>query len=70
MALKKMRTKTHKGTKKRVKTTNGSNPLTGKLMVNRNNSGHRLIKKSRTRKLKAKKNTTLSTTHNKLRKVM
>lgn len=65
-----MRAKTHKGTKKRVRTTNGDNPLTGKLVVNRNNSGHRLIKKSRSRKLKAKLTTKLNTCHEKLRKVM
>lgn len=70
MALKKLRAKTHKGTKKRVKTTNGSNRLTGKLVVGRNNSGHRLIKKSRVRKLKSKKTTKLVKAHNKLRQVM
>lgn len=65
-----MRAKTHKGTKKRVKTTNGKNPLTGKLVISRNNSGHRMIKKTRKRKLKARKNTVISKVHNKLRKVM
>ncbi len=67
MTLKKMRTKTHKGTKKRIKVTNGGN---GKLMIARINQGHRMIKKSRTRKLRARRKTVLSKTYDKLKKVM
>jgi ribosomal protein L35 len=70
MAIKKMRAKSRKGIVKRVKVSNGGNLFTGKLMVNRINDNHRLIKKSRTRKLKAKKNTVLSKSMNKLRKAM
>jgi ribosomal protein L35 len=70
MAIKKMRAKSRKGIVKRVKVTNGGNIMTGKLVVNRINDNHRLIKKSRTRKLKAKRNTVLSKAMNKLRRVM
>jgi ribosomal protein L35 len=70
MAIKKMRAKSRKGVVKRVKITNGGDIHTGKLMVNRINDNHRLIKKSRTRKLKAKKSTVLKKVMNKLRRVM
>jgi ribosomal protein L35 len=70
MALKKFRAKSRKGIVKRVKVTNGGDLFTGKLVVNRINDNHRLIKKSRTRKLKSKRNTVLNKAMNKLRKVM
>lgn len=70
MAVKKMRPKRHKGTVKRVKVTKGGDTNKGKLLINRINKGHRLIKKSRTRKLKAKTATTLGKTADKLRKVL
>jgi ribosomal protein L35 len=70
MAVKKMRAKSRKGIVKRIKISNGGDLFTGKLMVNRINDNHRLIKKSRTRKLKAKKYSVLSKAMNKLRKAM
>ena len=70
MAIKKMRAKTRKGAVKRIKLSNGGDLKTGKLIVNRINDNHRLIKKSRTRKLKAKKNTVLPKMFNKLRKIL
>jgi ribosomal protein L35 len=70
MAIKKMRAKSRKGVVKRIRISNGGDMKTGKLIVNRINDNHRLIKKSRTRKLKAKKNTTLSKAFNKYKSVM
>ncbi len=60
MALKKMKAKTRKGAVKRLKVTKGGDLINGKLLAYRINDNHRLIKKSRTRKLKAKKTTTLT----------
>jgi ribosomal protein L35 len=60
MAIKKMRAKSRKSIVKRIRLTNGGDMKTGKIVVNRINDNHRLIKKSRTRKLKAKKNTILT----------
>jgi ribosomal protein L35 len=70
MAIKKMRAKSRKGVVKRIKISNGGDMKTGKLIVNRINDNHRLIKKSRTRKLKAKKNTVLGKAFNKYKTVM
>ena len=68
MALKKMRSKTHKATSKRVKISNGGDISKGKLQVNRNNTAHRNIKKQRERLLKSKRSTVLSKVHDKLKK--
>jgi ribosomal protein L35 len=70
MAIKKMRAKTRKGIVKRVRLSNGGDKKIGKLIVNRINDNHRLIKKSRTRKLKAKKNTVLPKSFNKFKSVI
>ena len=47
-----MRSKTHKATKKRIKVSLGGDTANGKLQIKRINRSHRLIKKSRERKLK------------------
>ena len=65
-----MRAKSRKGVVKRIRITNGGDKKKGKLVVNRINDNHRLIKKSRKRKLKAKKNTILSKAFNKYKSVM
>jgi ribosomal protein L35 len=70
MAIKKMRAKSHKSTVKRIKITNGSDPKTGKLLINRNNKQHRMIGKSRVRVLKGKKSTVLNEVHSKFRSVL
>ncbi|MGL4759745.1 MAG: hypothetical protein ACRCXZ_10530 [Patescibacteria group bacterium] len=70
MAVKKMRAKTRKGVVKRIKISNGGDKSKGKLIVNRINDNHRLIKKSRNRKLKAKKNSVLNKSFNKYKSVM
>jgi ribosomal protein L35 len=70
MAIKKMRAKTRKGIKKRIRISNGGDKKIGKLICNRINDNHRLIKKSRSRKLKAKKNTVLPKALNKFKSVM
>ncbi|MEM1311991.1 MAG: 50S ribosomal protein L35 [Patescibacteria group bacterium] len=70
MALKKMKSKTHKGTAKRVKVTNGGKLSKGKLLTNRINKAHRNIKKQRERQLKAKRSTVLSDVHDKLKAIL
>jgi ribosomal protein L35 len=70
MAVKKMRSKTHKGTVKRVKVTNGGKLSEGKLLTNRINKAHRNIKKQRERLLKSKRSTTLNKIHNKLKALL
>jgi ribosomal protein L35 len=71
MALKKMRAKSRKSIVKRIKLTNGGDMKTGKIVINRINDNHRMIKKSRTRTLKAKKNTILTgKAFNKYKKAM
>lgn len=70
MSVKKMRAKTHKGTVKRVKITNGGKVSKGKLLINRINKAHRNIKKQRERLLKAKRSTTLNKIHNKLKALL
>jgi len=67
MAIKKMRAKTHKGTIKRIKVSNGGDLESGKLITNRINKAHRNIKKQRERLLKSKRSTTLNSIHNKLK---
>jgi ribosomal protein L35 len=57
MSLSKLRSKPRKGAVKRIKITNGGDLSKGKLLVDRINDNHRLIKKSRVRKLKARKKT-------------
>lgn len=68
--LKKFKSKTHKGAKKRIKLTNGSKTSTGKLMINRINDNHRNIGKSRERLLRGRRKTKLSNTYKKLRNVI
>lgn len=68
--IKKFKAKTHKGAKKRIRTSAGSNPHTGVILIDRINDNHRNIGKPRTRLLKAKKKTVLSKTYKKLRKVI
>jgi ribosomal protein L35 len=68
--IKKFKAKTHKGTVKRIKITNGSDPNTGILMINRINDNHRNIGKSRTRLLKAKRKTKLHKGYKKLRSII
>lgn len=70
MAVKKMRTKSHKGTKKRVRFTKGGDVESGKMKIRRNNQAHRLIKKSSARKLKKRVDTSLSKTYKKLKSVL
>ncbi len=70
MSIKKMRAKSHKGASKRIKVTNGGDMDSGKLITNRINKGHRNIKKQRERSLKAKRSTTLSAIHNKLKSIL
>jgi ribosomal protein L35 len=70
MALKKMKPKTRKGAVKRIKITNGGNASIGKMLANRPNDNHRLIRKPRTRKLKAKKATKISNSFSKLKAIM
>ncbi len=65
-----MRAKTHKGTAKRVKVTNGGDLSDGKLVTNRINKGHRNIKKQRERLLKSRRSTTLNKIHNKLKSLL
>lgn len=68
--VKKFRAKTHKGTVKRVKLTNGGDKKTGSLMINRIGDNHRNIGKSRSRLLKAKRSTKLGGYLNKLKRVI
>jgi ribosomal protein L35 len=70
MALSKMRSKTHKATKKRIKVSLGGDTKNGKLQIKRINRSHRLIKKSRERKLKGKRSTVLGSYANKLRVII
>ena len=65
-----MKPKSRKGAVKRIKVTNGGDLSKGKLMVNRTNDNHRLIKKQRERMLKAKKASSLSSIYNKLKAIM
>jgi ribosomal protein L35 len=67
--VKKFRPKTHKGTTKRVKISNGGK-AEGKLIIGRIGDNHRNIGKSRSRLLKARRTTTLGGYHKKLKKVM
>lgn len=68
--IKKVKAKTRKAVKKRVKITNGGDKKKGKLVVNRINNSRLHIKKSRKIKLRAKKDTVLSDVHSDLRKVL
>ncbi|MBC7472052.1 MAG: 50S ribosomal protein L35 [candidate division SR1 bacterium] len=65
-----MKPKTRKGAVKRIKVTNGGDLSKGKLLVNRTNDNHRLIKKQRERMLKSKKAGELSSIFNKLKAIM
>ena len=68
--IKKFKAKSHKGTVKRIKITNGGNPYTGSLMIGRIGDNHRNIGKSRSRLLKAKRSTKLKKMYKKLRSVL
>jgi ribosomal protein L35 len=70
MSLKKMKAKTRKGAVKRIKITNGGDKKLGKLVTGRPNDNHRLIAKQRVRMLKAKRQTTLHASLNKLKAIM
>jgi ribosomal protein L35 len=70
MKIKKMKPKTRKGAVKRIKVTNGVDLSKGKLMVNRTNDNHRLIRKQRERMLKARKAGALSPIFNKLKAII
>ena len=70
MALKKMKQKTHKGTQKRIKITNGGDLKIGKMISNRPGDNHRNIKKSRERLLRARRDTHVSGAHASLKKIM
>jgi ribosomal protein L35 len=70
MTLKKMKAKTHKASKKRIKVTMGGDVLLGKLMINRSNRQHRMIGKSRSRVLRGKKYKELAPGFNKLRAII
>jgi ribosomal protein L35 len=67
MALKKFRAKTRKAVVKRLKVSNGSDLKAGKLIVNRINDNHLNLRKSRKVKLRARRSTTLSKIHDKLK---
>jgi len=67
MAIKKMRAKSRKSVVKRIKVTNGGDPMKGKLMVSRINNSRLHIKKRRSVKLRANKDTVLNAVHSKLR---
>jgi ribosomal protein L35 len=70
MSLSKTKPKTRKGAVKRIKVSKGSSTTSGKLQVNRINDNHRLIRKPRRRKLKAKRSTVVSKGWDKFRKVI
>jgi len=70
MALKKFRAKSKKAIRKRVKLTNGGDKKKGKLIVNRINNSRLHLKKSRTVKLRAKRDTVLSEVHEDLKKAL
>lgn len=65
-----MKAKTHKGTVKRIKITNGGDLKKGKMLANRPGDNHRNIKKSRERLLRARRDSKVSTAHVKLKKIM
>lgn len=66
--LKKIKSKTKNSLVKRIKKTGSQNDP--KLASVRINNSHRLIKKSRARKLKAKTDTVLSDAHSKYLKAL
>ena len=70
MALKKMKAKTHKGTQKRIKISNGGDLKKGKMLSDRAGDNHRNVKKSRERLLRARRNSKVSKAHVKLKKRM
>jgi ribosomal protein L35 len=70
MALKKMRAKTHKGTQKRIKITNGGDLKKGLMLANRPGDNHRNIKKTRERLLRARRASNISKAHASLKKKM
>ena len=66
--VKKFKSKPIKGLKKRIKLSGAKTEK--KLLTKRINSGHRLIKKSRERKLKSLTPTVLSSAHKKYIKAL
>ena len=70
MALKKFRSKTRKGARKRIKVSNGGDKNKGSLIVNRVNRNHLQVKQSRKVKLRYKRNTTLGKAAEKLKAII
>lgn len=66
----KIKPKSFGSASKRIKVTNGGDTKDGKLKVEVINRSHRMIKKSRSKVLSGKKNTTLNAVHDKYRNVL
>ncbi len=67
--VKKFRAKPRKGAKKRFKPSGAKDSSETKLQTKRINNAHRLIGKSRERKLKAAKPTIISKVHQKFKEL-
>jgi ribosomal protein L35 len=70
MAVKKMRSKTHKSVSKRLKVTKGGDLINGKIILNKAGDNHYNTRKSRSRTIKAKRDVVADKIHNKLKAVI
>jgi hypothetical protein len=68
--VKKFKSKSRNGIKKRLKLSSAKAGSQVKVIINRINKGHRLIKKSGQRKLRAARDTVLGKVANKYKKVI
>jgi ribosomal protein L35 len=68
--IKKFKPKSRNGIKKRLKLTGAKDPSKVKVIVNRINKGHRLIRKTGQRKLRAARDTVLGKVADKYKKVI
>ncbi len=68
--VKKFKPKTRNGVKKRLKLTGAKDDSQVKVIINRINKGHRLIKKTGTRKLRAARDTVLGKVADKYKRVI
>ncbi|MEI6729492.1 MAG: hypothetical protein WCK98_07685 [bacterium] len=66
----KFKAKTRKGATKRLSLSNPANKTESKIIIGRINHHHRLIGKTGERKLKAARKTTVSSVHEKYKKVI
>jgi ribosomal protein L35 len=66
----KVKPKSFGSASKRIKVTKGGSKQEGKLQVKVINRTHRMIKKSRSKVLEGKRNSTLSSVHDKYRDVL